>query len=182
MRPVIASVAREQSEILMMEGIRYMKEIIYLVWIVFSLAMCSGIAVEHPVMEREGGMRYYLNVLGVGQGAYWLGNFLFDIALFAFQAAIMVVLVYPLNLSSYQESIYDFAALMALFGPAHTLFSYMISFAFTNPQTALKFISLVYMIAGFILPFVLKLISFGIDRCEGPVYVTTQMFAQAIPL
>ena len=71
---------------------------------------------------------------------------------------------------------------MAMFGPAHTLFSYMISFAFTDPQTALKFISLVYMIAGFILPFVLKLISFGIDRCEGPVYVGTQLFAQAIPL
>ena len=101
MAPVLQRAAREQAELLMMEGIRYMKEIIYLVWIIFSLAMCSGIAVEHPVMEREGGMRYYLNVLGVGQGAYWLGNFLFDILLFAFQAAVMVALVYPLNLGSY---------------------------------------------------------------------------------
>lgn len=97
MLPVYQKMAREQGELLMMEGIRYGKELIYLVWIVFSLAMCSGIAVEHPVLEREGGMRYYLNVLGVGQSAYWVGNFTFDILLFAFQASVMVALVYPLN-------------------------------------------------------------------------------------
>jgi len=51
---------------MMMEGIRYMKEIIYLIWIVFSLAQCSGIAIENPVLERETSIRYYLNVLGLG--------------------------------------------------------------------------------------------------------------------
>jgi hypothetical protein len=53
-------------ELLMVEGIRYMKEIIYLIWIIFSLAQCSGIAVENPVLEREIKIRYYLNVLGIG--------------------------------------------------------------------------------------------------------------------
>ena len=57
--------AREQSELLMIEGIRYMKEIIYLVWIIFSLAQCSGIAIENPVMERASKIRYLLNVLGL---------------------------------------------------------------------------------------------------------------------
>lgn len=58
--------AREMSQLMMMEGIRYMKEIIYLIWIVFSLAQCSGIAIENPVLERETSIRYYLNVLGLG--------------------------------------------------------------------------------------------------------------------
>ena len=53
MAPVIRQMAREQAELMMVEAIRYMKEIIYLIWIVFSLAQCSGIAVEHPVLERE---------------------------------------------------------------------------------------------------------------------------------
>jgi hypothetical protein len=63
--------------------------------------------------------------------------------------------------------------LMALFGPAHTLFSYFISFGFKKPQSALKFISLVYMVAGFIMPFIFKVISLGLDRCTGYVYSTT---------
>ena len=52
MMPFITQVAREQAELLMIEAIRYMKEIIYLIWIIFSLSQCSGIAVENPVMER----------------------------------------------------------------------------------------------------------------------------------
>ena len=85
----------------MVEGIRYMKEIIYMVWLIFSLAQCSGIAVENPVLERETRIRYYLNVLGMSHSAYWLGNFCFDLLLFAVQATIMITLVYPLNLKGY---------------------------------------------------------------------------------
>lgn len=84
-----------------MEGMRYMKELIYLIWIIFSLSQCSGIAVEHPVLERQSGMRYYLNVLGLKQSAYWTANFCFDIACFAVQAALMVVLIYPLQLKAF---------------------------------------------------------------------------------
>lgn len=71
---------------------------------------------------------------------------------------------------------------MSLFGPAHILFSYLISFGFTNPQSALKFISLVYMVAGFVIPFVFKIISLGLDRCNGSVYVFTSFVSQGIPL
>ena len=67
--------------------------------------------------------------------------------------------------------------LLGAFGPAHILFSYLISFSFTDPQNALKFISIVYMISGFVLPFLLKVISIGIDRCDGYFYVVTQMFS-----
>lgn len=165
--------AREQAELMMVEAIRYMKEVIYLIWIVFSLAQCSGIAVEHPVLEREIQMRYYLNVIGIGQAAYWIGNFTFDIICYYFQASIMVGLVYPLKLPAYQKEIKSMIALMALFGPAHTLFSYFISFAFSKPQSALKFISIAYMLSGFVIPFVFKMISLGVDRCEGWFYVTS---------
>jgi hypothetical protein len=35
--------------------------------------------VENPVLERETKIRYYLNVLGLGQAAYWCGNLVFDL-------------------------------------------------------------------------------------------------------
>lgn len=72
------------GQLMMIEGIRYMKEVIYLIWMVFSLAQCSGIAIENPVLERETKIRYYLNVLGMGQAAYWCGNFVFDLMCFGF--------------------------------------------------------------------------------------------------
>lgn len=50
---------------MIVEGMRYIKEVIFMIWIIFSLAQCSGIAVEHPVLERQTKIRYYLNVLGV---------------------------------------------------------------------------------------------------------------------
>lgn len=85
----------------------------------------------------------------------------------------MVALIYPLKLQAYQNKIGLFIQMMCLFGPAHTLFSYFISFGFTKPQTALKFISIIYMIAGFVMPFLFKILSLGLDRCEGYVYSTT---------
>lgn len=53
------------------------------------------------MLEREIQMRYYLNVIGIGQAAYWCGNFVFDIICYYLQAAIMVSLVYPLRLPAY---------------------------------------------------------------------------------
>jgi len=38
MRPIFRKMLREQSELMMIEGIRYMKEIIYLIWMIFSIA------------------------------------------------------------------------------------------------------------------------------------------------
>lgn len=52
MRPILRQLAREQGQLIMMEGVRYIKESIYLMWIIFSLAQCSGVAVENPVLER----------------------------------------------------------------------------------------------------------------------------------
>ena len=65
-RPIYNQMNREFGELMMVEGVRYLKEIIYLIWMVFSLALCSGIAIENPVLERETKIRYYLNVLGLG--------------------------------------------------------------------------------------------------------------------
>ncbi len=92
------------------------------------------------------------------------------------------MMIYPLNLKSYQKEIGAFVTLMCFFGPAHTLFSYLISFIFIDPNNALKFISIVYMISGFILPFVFKIISLGLDRCDGWVYSLSSIISQSVPL
>jgi hypothetical protein len=82
----------------------------------------------------------------------------------------MIALIYPLKLTGFQKNIDQLIKLMTVFGFAHTLFSYLISFAFKKPSNALKFISIVYMLAGFVVPFIFKMISMGLDRCQGYFY------------
>mmetsp|Transcript_10517 Transcript_10517/g.17627 ORF Transcript_10517/g.17627 Transcript_10517/m.17627 type:complete len:443 (+) Transcript_10517:941-2269(+) len=127
-------------------------------------------------------MRRHLAVLGLGQAAYWAGNFLFDALAFALQASLMVLLVFPLGLRGFQHEAGAMARLLALFGPAHILFSYLASFSFNRPQTALKFVSMVYLVAGFVIPFVLKVLSVGTDRCQGYFYAFSQVVTQMVPL
>lgn len=127
-------------------------------------------------------MRYMLNVLGVNQLAYWSANFFFDLLCFYMQAGLMIVLVYPLKLRAYKNRVDDFIAILGLFGPAHTLFSYLLSFCFMNPHVALKFISLIYMVAGFVLPLCFRIISIGATRCNGFLYPLAMAIAQMVPI
>ena len=38
------------------------------------------------------------------------------------------------------------------------------------------------MLSGFVIPFVFKMISLGVDRCEGWFYLVSQILSQGIPL
>ena len=38
------------------------------------------------------------------------------------------------------------------------------------------------MLSGFVIPFVFKIISLGVDRCEGWFYIGSQVVSQGIPL
>lgn len=64
------------------EGIMYAAETAYMVWVLLSISLCAGMFVECPVQERHLKIRYYLNVLGLSQVTYWLGNFAFDLLIY----------------------------------------------------------------------------------------------------
>lgn len=86
-------------------------------------------------------------------------------------------IIHPLNLKAYIEGFSEITTLLLLFGPAHTIFSYLLSFGFMDPNVALKFITVVYLIAGFILPLCLRVIAIGVDRCQGFIYPIAMLFA-----
>lgn len=147
------------------EGIMYAAEFAYLLWVMFSLSLCAGMFVENPVQERFTQIRYYINVLGQLQIIYWFGNLLFDLGVFLIQAFLMIILVLPLKLEAYSEHFWIYCTLILAFGLAHLSFSYFISFWFSSPQSALKAYSLIYLIAGFFFPMILKLSIFNMFGC-----------------
>lgn len=88
--------AEEKKNEMLKEGMAYAIEFIYSIWIILSLALCSGMFVENPVVERFAKLRYYLNVIGVNQYAYWISNMIFDVLIISFWSIIMIGLVFPL--------------------------------------------------------------------------------------
>lgn len=162
------------------EGLQYAAEMVYFVWLLLSISLCSGIFVENPVQERLHRIRYYLNVLGLPQLTYWLGNIAFDYFIFLIQAAMMLILVQPLNLEAYSTQYTDYTMLLLAFGFAHCSFSYMVSFWFSTPQSALKAFSFIYLIAGFFLPFLFKNVVLFMYGCDAYHYF--EIIIQFIPL
>ena len=61
---------------------QYFSEMIYFVWIMLSLSLCSGMFVETPVHERSTNIRYYLTVLKLPSLLYWLSSLVFDLLVY----------------------------------------------------------------------------------------------------
>lgn len=89
---------------MMKEGIMYAAETAYTVWVILSISLCAGMFVECPVQERLLKIRYYLNVLGLKQTVYWLGNLAFDLVIYAIQGGSLVILLYALPLEAFRSA------------------------------------------------------------------------------
>lgn len=158
----------------------YAAELVYFVWILLSLSLCAGMFVECPVQERHTRIRYYLNVLGLKQSIYWSSNLAFDLLIFLIQAFFMIALIYPLNLEAYLSQYSTYITLILTFGLAHISFSYFVSFWFSNPQSALKAFSMIYLLGGFFFPFLIKNMIFAFFGCQA--YQYSEIAFQLIPL
>jgi hypothetical protein len=91
----------------------------------------------------------------------------------------MFYLVYPLNLRAFTSSL-DYAYLLLSFGFAHLPFSYLLSFLFSDPSTALKAYSGLYLIGGFLVPLLLKQICLAAFGCWA--YHLSELLFGLIPL
>lgn len=121
-----------------------------------------------------------MSVLAHSQFIYWLGTLLFDYTLYLLQASLMLILVHPLNLDAFTFYYSDYVTLLLSFGLAHLAFSYLLSFLFTAPQSALKAYSMLYLIAGFLVPLLLKSLTLMTLGCR--MYHIAEVLVQFIPL
>ena len=65
--------------------------------------------------------------------------------------------------------------LLTLFAPANIFFSYLVSFGFNKPESGLKWLSVLYLVTGLVIPFVSVLL-----EVETTIHV--QYLMSAIPL
>ena len=114
------------------EGMQYAAELAFFIWVMLSISLCSGMFVENPVQEKFLKIRYMLNVVGLKQQVYWVGNLIFDLLVFLIQGILMILMVFPFNLEAYCSEPILYFSLVFSFGFAHVTFSYFISFWFST--------------------------------------------------
>ena len=89
-----------------------------------------------------------------------MGNFLFDVMLFYVQGSVTIVAMYLFNLPSFTSNFKSVVSLLLVFGPAHALFSYLLSFGYKNSRSAINLITILYFMSGFIFPFCIKITAY----------------------
>ena len=134
------------------EGFANFFSILFVFYLLFAFAVCSGIFIVTPVSDRQNKLRYLYNFLGLSPAAYYLGNFLADVLIFTLASAGFVLLFFPLRLIFLTPVWPQVFALIASFGVQLVGCTYFVSFIFKDSNYAFNKIGMWYMILGLSLP------------------------------
>jgi hypothetical protein len=107
---------------------------------------------------------------------------MFDVMIFYLQGALTILTIYSFKLPSFTNNITQVTKLLLVFGPAHTLFSYLLSFGYNSSRSAINLITILYFLSGFLFPFCIKITAYLFDKCNSPIYQFIRSMIQLIPL
>jgi len=96
------------------------------------------------------------------------------------QASLIIFVVFPLRLEAYSFYFGLYLSLLLSFGLCHIAFSYLLSFFFSSPDSALKAFTLLYLFGGLFVPLLLKSSLFALGGC--PLYHLGDTLSRLIPL
>jgi hypothetical protein len=126
---------------------------------IFSIALAFkfGSVVSFIVKEREDKSKHQQIVSGMNVAAYWLGNFVYDFALYSVVAvyAILMCEFFDIQPLIEDESLCVTALLFLFYGLANIPLTYMLGYIFADYGTAQGTVFFFNLIAGGVLPFVI---------------------------
>ncbi len=115
------------------------------------------------VKEREVHAKHQQIISGVGLSAYWLSTWTWDVLSYIPTAVLVIAMMWAFQIGAYTTNSGGSAvvAVLFLFGPAASAFTYIISFAFsshTTAQTLVMFLNFLTGLCCMIVSFVLTVI------------------------
>jgi hypothetical protein len=87
------------------------------------------------VLERETNLRYVLNFIGIRSSAYYLGNMMAELIIFAGISVTLIILSLILGLDAINKASWLIYIHMIAFGWAFIPFNYTLSFLFNKAET-----------------------------------------------
>lgn len=125
---------------------------------IIAFAITGGMSAMLPLKEKEGGLRHMMRLTGLSSLQYWLGMFLADFVIALIPTTIASVILLFFDTIMARELVIEFFVDFQLFIAAVNCFSYLFSHAFSDPDTAIKNLSLIYIFGMFMGPFFITLI------------------------
>lgn len=141
---------------------------VFSIVMILSYSITAGMAAVLPLKEKKGGLRHMMKLFGLNSFEYWFGMLLADFIIVMVPATVATIGLLCDELLMERENVPEFFVDFVLFVTAVNCFSYLFSHAFSDPDTAIKNLSLIYSFGMFIGPMVLTLIIGGlIDEDNG---------------
>lgn len=125
---------------------------------ILSYSITAGMAAVLPLKEKKGGLRHMMKIFGLNSFEYWFGMLMADFVIILVPAITASIGLLTNDLLMDREYVPEFFVDFVLFVTAINCFSYLFSHAFSDPDTAIKNLSLIYMFGLFIGPFILTII------------------------
>mmetsp|Transcript_17960 Transcript_17960/g.12964 ORF Transcript_17960/g.12964 Transcript_17960/m.12964 type:complete len:168 (-) Transcript_17960:1261-1764(-) len=93
-----------------------------------------------------------------------LGNYALDFLLYMIPTAGFIVLLFILQMDAFLNYIGDIILLLACFGLAMITMTYIFSYAFENNNTAFRYMGLLYLFIGFLVPILVSSAFYAADQ------------------
>jgi len=103
-----------------------------------------------------------MHLFGLNSFQYWLGMALADLVIVLIPASICSILLLFFDEIMDTEVVGEWFFLFWIFGCSLNIYSYLFSHIFSNPETGIKYISMIYSIGLFIGPLVVWAIVVGL--------------------
>lgn len=110
------------------------------------------------LLDKESKMRQYMFLSGMGALSYYLGLYAADFLLFLVTMLVFGISVFIFNLQIYTSQIFEFGLLMLSFGAVLIPFTYLFQHWFKNSNSAFRFVGLVYVLLGILVPTLLVIV------------------------
>lgn len=127
-------------------------------FVLYGFCLSAGIYMLVLLQDRDGKMRPWMYLQGLGSWAYYGGMWLADITLFFITEIVFVCFILSLGLKAFSEQLGDFMGLFSSFGAVVIPCTYFCQHFFKDQNSAFKLLGVVYLIGGLIVPNILNTI------------------------
>ena len=126
--------------------------------IIIAYSITGGMSAMLPLQEKKGGLRHMMRLFGLNAFQYWFGMLLADFVIALIPTTVASGILLGFDMIMERDAVGEFFIDFLLFIVAINCFSYLFSHAFSDPDTAIKNLSLIYIFGMFFGPFFVSLI------------------------
>jgi len=126
--------------------------IMFSMWMLIGFALCAGLFIVGLTYDREMNLRYLMNFAGLQTLPYVFGNYMADFTLFMVPTIGFILILFPMNIKSFEGSEGLIFLLMICFGLCMISLTYLIGYAFKSSDKAFRMTGTTYAVIGFVVP------------------------------